>query len=272
MALSDKLNILFPMSIDESSLTVTPSPETTLPAASAFNVRTDKFMRVMGTTAAIKFNAIKLDVMSGIALGHHNLEEGSTIRVRLYDGFNQTGSVTHDSTALSSGTIKPFGEWVPGVDPVDAEWQLGDLLPQVYFYRFDQVTFKSIQIDIAAPSNTQIDIGRIMPGFVFEPQWNYEWGSKWEWIEDGDDITASSTYRQFTFDLSELTNIENDRYEYEKMKTTKQGDLLLCLQPSATGLERLKNTAICKRANNISRTRTRANTNKHSDTFKEVTR
>jgi hypothetical protein len=270
MALSDKLNILFPMAVNDASLTVTPTPVETLPESGLLNSRRDRFMRVLGTTATIKLNANKLDVASGLALGYHNLIDGSTIRIRLYDGFNQTGSVTHDSTALSAGTIKPFGEWVPGVDPANAEWQLGDIFPQHYFYSFSQVTYQSIQIDIAAPYNTEIDIGRLMLGFVFEPKWNYEWGSKWEWIDEGDENTASSCYRAFTFDLNDLENFENDRYEYEKIKTTKQGDLLLCLQPSATGLERLKNTAICKRNTDISRTRHRANANKHTDKYKEI--
>jgi hypothetical protein len=261
MALSDKLNVLFPISVDNDSISVTPLPETTLPAASVFNSRSDKFMRVTGTSAVIKFNALALDVMSGIGFGFINLESGSTIRIRLYDDFDQVGNVTYDSSVLSAG-----------LSANEVQYQLGSLLPQTFYHSFDEVSWKSIQIDITAASNTEIDIGRIMPGYVFEPSWNYEWGSTWQWIEEGDAITASDSYRQFTFNLSELKNTENDRYEYEKMKVTKQGDLLLCLQPSATGLERLKNTAICKRVNDIKRTRTRANTNKHSDTFKEVTR
>lgn len=270
MALSDKLNILFPMAIDESSLSVTPSPVATLPESNVFNTKRNKFMRVIGTTATIKFNANKLDVMSGIAVGNHNLLDDSTIRIRLYDAANQTGTVVHDSTILSAGTIKPFGEWVPGVDPANAEWQLGDLLPQNYFYSFDQVAYLSVQIDIVAPNNTQIDIGRIMPGFVFEPSWNYEWSSKWDWLEDGDENTASNKYRVFSFTLNELTDIESARYKYEKIKASKQGDLLICTQPSVTGLERLFNTAICKRMNNISSKRHRANTNNQSDSFREV--
>jgi len=270
MALSDKLNILFPMAVDESSLAVTPAAVATLPEAQVFNRRKDKFMRVMGTTATIKFNANAADVMSGLAIGDHNLTEGSTIRIRLYDDFNQAGSITHDSTALTAGIIKPFGEWTPGVDPVSAEWQLGDLLPQIYFYTFDQVAFKSVQIDIVATGNTEIDIGRVIPGFVFEPQRNYGWRSKWQWIEEGNERIAGNRYRLFTFKLNDLEDIENDRYEYEKMKATKQGDLVICLNPSATGLERLKNTAICKRVNDISRVQYRVNINKHNDTFKEV--
>lgn len=267
---SDKLNILFPMSIDNASLNVSPSPLITLPAENVLNSRRDKFMRLLGTSATIKFNANELDVISGIGIGVHNLGEGSTVRVRVYDGFNQTGNITHDSGEIVTDVVKPFGEWVPGVDPVLATWQLGSLLPQVFFHAFSQVIYKSLRIDISAPNNTEIDIGRIMAGFVFEPEWNYEWGSKWEWIEDGDANTVSNTYRSFNFVLNELQNQENDRYEYEKMKAGKQGDFIVCSQPSATGLELLKNTAICKRVNNISRTRHRANANKHSDTFQEV--
>jgi hypothetical protein len=254
MALSDKLNILFPMAVDKSSISVTPAAETTLPEANVFNTRKDRFTRVVGTSAVIKFNANSSELISGLALGRHNLDNGSTVRIRVYSDFDQTGTVQHDSTALALA--------------IDSS--MGDLLPQNYYYSFDEVSFKSIQIDISAPTNTQIDIGRIMPGYVFEPSWNYEWGSKWQWVEEGDDNISSRRYRVFTFDLNELTNTENDRYEYEKMKIGKQSDLLLCLQPSATGLELLKNTAICKRVNNINRTRHRANANKQPDTFKEV--
>lgn len=242
------------MAVDESSIAVIPAPVVTLPAENVFNTRRDKFMRVIGTTATIKFNTNASVMMSGIALGDHNLVDGSTVRIRVYPDFNQTGAVQHDSTALV----------------LDIDSTMGDLIPQNYYYPFDEVSVKSIQIDISAPSNTEIDGGRIMAGYVFEPKWNYEWGSKWQWVEDGDERIASNRYRVFSFDLNELENVENDRYEYEKMKVTKQGDLLICSQPSAIGLERLKNTAICKRVNNIARVRHRANANKHSDTFKEV--
>ena len=50
MALSEKLNILFPMSVDESSIVVNPAPVTTLPASDLFSARKDKLMRVMGVT------------------------------------------------------------------------------------------------------------------------------------------------------------------------------------------------------------------------------
>lgn len=249
MALSDKLNILFPISVDESSLVVTPAAVATLPAEHVFNDRRDKFMRVISTTAIIKFNANELTLISGVGIGNHNLANGSTVRIRAYDDFSQAGAVTYDSTVII----------------LDIDSTMGDLLTQIYYCPFNEVSYKSIQIDISAPGNTQIDIGRIMPGFVFEPSWNYQWGSKWQWIEEN-----GVSYRVFSFDLNELDNTENDRYEFEKMKATKQGDLLLCTQPSATGLERLKNTAICKRANDISRTRHRANTNKHSDKYQEV--
>jgi hypothetical protein len=270
MALSDKLNILFPMTINDASLTVTPSPVATLPESGLLSSRRDRFMRVIGTTATIKLNANELDVISGVGIGFHNFGKDSTVRVRVYDDFDQTGNVTHDSSEISTDVIKPFGEWVPGVDPISATWQIGDLLPQVFFYAFSQVVYKSIRVDISAPNNTEIDVGRLMVGYVFEPTKNYSHGAKWQWIEDGDENTARNSYRLFYFELKNLTNFENDRYEYEKIKTTKQDDLLLCLQPSATGLERLKNTAICKRVNNTVRTRTHANTNKHTDTFKEV--
>ena len=267
---SDKLNILFPMAIDDSSLSISPAPVATLPAENILNSRRDKFTRVLSTAAVIKLNANELNVISGFGIGFHNFNKGSTVRIRVYDNFNQTGNITYDSGAITTDVVKPFGEWVPGVDPVLTTWQLSDLIPQVFFHAFSQVIYKSIRIDISAPNNTEIDIGRVMLGFVFEPQWNYEWGSKWEWIEDGDANTVSNTYRSFNFVLNELQNQENDRYEYEKMKVGKQGDFIVCSQPSATGLELLKNTAVCKRVNNISRTRHRANANKHSDTFNEV--
>jgi hypothetical protein len=267
---SDKLNILFPMTIDNASLNVSPAAVNTLPAENIFNSRRDRFMRILSSSATIKFNANELNVISGVGIGVHNFEEGSTVRVRVYDGFNQTGNITHDSGAIVTDVVKPFGEWIPGVDPVYATWQLGDLLPQVFFHAFNQVIYKSVRIDISAPNNTEIDVGRVMVGFVFEPEINYSHGSKWQWVETGDSTTASSKYRIFSFELHRLRDMESDRYEYEKIKTSKQDDLLVCLMPSATGLERLKNTAICKRVNDILRVRTHNNINKHSDIYQEV--
>jgi hypothetical protein len=254
MALSDKLNILFPMAVDDASLTVTPAAVATLPEANIFNSRRDKFMRVTGTSAVIKFNANASELISGLAIGNHNLANGDTVRIRVYSGFNQTGIVQHDSTAIALAIAL----------------SMGDLLPQTYYYPLDEVAFKSIQIDVLSLSNSQIDIGRIMPGFVFKPNWNYSEGSKWQWLDNGDENTVGSSYRTFTFDLKYLSDNENDRYEYEKMKAGKQGDLLVCLKPSSTGLALLKNTAICKRITDISRVRARQNINHHSEKFQEV--
>lgn len=253
MALSDKLNILFPKVVDESSIDVTPAAVSTLPEENVFNDRRDKFMRVTGTSAVIKFDALALGPATGIAFSH-NLDDGSTVRVRLFSAIEQGGTTEVDSATLT----------------LDIDNSLDDYLTQIFYYPFDEVDFLSVQIDISAPTNTQIDIGRIMIGEVFEPSWNYEWGRDWQWIDEGDAITASVCYRAFKFDLSNLNDTENNTYKIQKIKAAKQGDVLVCLQPSATGFELLKSTAICKRVNDISAPRTRYNNNQQIDTYQEV--
>jgi hypothetical protein len=253
MALSDKLNILFPIAVNEASIAVTPAPVTTLPAENVFNPRRDKFMRVIGTSAVIKFDALALGPATGFAFSH-NLDDGSTVRVRLFSAAGQTGTTNRDSTSLT----------------LDIDNSLDTLITQVFYFPFDTADFMSVQIDITAPTNTEIDIARIMIGYVFEPLKNFSEGLKWDWVDEGDERTAGTKYRLFNFTLRYLDNIENGIYENKKILVGKQSDLFICLQPSATGLELLKSSAFCKRFNDVSRVRMRANTNRHTDTFKEV--
>jgi hypothetical protein len=229
-------------------------------------------MRIIGTTAFIKFNANKLDVASGIALAEHNLKEDSTIQIRLYDQANQAGILVFDSGIVSAGTIKPWGEFNAGTDPwSDAEWQLGDLIPQIFYNYFTQRAWHSIQIDISAPNNTTIDIGRLMIGYVFIPSRNYARRSRFDWVDTGTDRIKGEEYRVFNFDLNRLADFENDRLEIELIKSKRQGDVLVCLNPDATGLSKLKDTAVMKRENDISRTNLFQNINRQNLKFKEST-
>ena len=255
MALN-KLNILFPIAVDETSITTSTAASATNPAKHLFNSRRDKIMRVYSNALTIRVNANKLDLISGVCLGGHNLGEFATVNIRIYNDFidNQNSETKiYDSFALQANVIKPWGEYTPGVDKWAAEYQLGDLMQQNFYHRLPkQLAWKSIEIVIMT-NQTYIDIGRLMIGYVFEPTWNYSNNAKFQFFDDGTDLVAGDTYRQFIFELKQMSSQENDRYEYELIKLARQGDALVCLNPNATGLDYLKSTVIMKRKNDISR-------------------
>ena len=277
MALKSNLHIIHGSDLDAENLTVTPAPVASLPATNMQKQGRGRITRIMGTSATIKANVIGTTA-DGFALANHNLENTATIRLRLYDADNQSGNLVYDSGVMPVATIIPWGVMRPGLDAWGFAYESAGM-PKIFSLWFDLTAYKSLVIDVSSPDNTQIDIGRLFIGSAFVPAINYNWGNGIEWVDPSKHTRTAAgslkthsirAYRRFTYDLGHLSNEERERLSYDLERVTKSGDVLICLDPTATGRTALEQTMIGKRVsnNNIATRHTAISSTKH--TFEEA--
>jgi hypothetical protein len=258
-----KLHIVTSSDLDQLTLTESPSAEALLPIANVLNVDRGKLTRWTGSPTTVTITASRVSAgdsafyASGFGIARHDFADDVTVRLRLYEGIDQTGAVAYDSTALTTATTIPWGVFIAGVDTWGATFSLG--IPSIFSNWFDPVAYKSLQIDIVNPTATTLDIGRIYLGYAFVPTSNFSYGSVIEWIDpskhnrtDGGGLRTETvpSYRRFEIPLDWMSDTNRERLSWLLERVTKGGDMLMTLNPNATGRESLENTAVCKRVVN----------------------
>ena len=262
--MATNLHLIIGSDLDDATLTVTPAPVATLPATNMQTVDRGRVCRVLGNSMRIRSSFAAGRFASGFALARHNLALTGTIRLRLYDGADQTGTVTYDSGAVAIASIIPWGVMIPGVTPWGGAYPDGVNLPPIATLWFDTMPYRSLQVDITSPGNgatDALDVGRIFLGQAFVPEYNYNFGDPLEWVDHsrhtrtaGGSLRTEEThaYRRVTISLDWLNLGEREFLagEFER-RMTKAVDLLLSMNPEATGRTKLEGTMICKRVNDI---------------------
>lgn len=280
MALS-KLHMIIGSDLDDETIAESPSAESGLPVGNLKVQSRGRLMRVTGTsctlTASNSGGVSKF--ASGFCLGHHNLLSDATVRLRLYSGENQSGTENYDSGVLPVATVIGWGSFVWGVDAWGSSYDDSSGIPAIYALWFDSTIYKSIQVDISAPSNTEIDISRIILGSAYIPNYNFSYNSVIEWVDNsrhmrsaGGSLRTKSAipFRRFNLSLDHLSDSEQETLSNKFQLIGKGGDLLICLNPNETGARGLENTAIVKSMVNHSYTHDRYNNNRARYNFEEV--
>jgi hypothetical protein len=265
---------------DGRTITASPTPESDFPAANMLDQRRSKKMRITGSPAAITLNFSLTSgtenalSATGFCIDGHTLPEGSTIRLRLYDDLNQTGTVVYDSTDKSVDEIIPWGEFVASVD----EWgDVYEIERKKFTLWFDTVQYKSFRVSIAQPAtpSTFIDMERIFIGWGFAPKLNANYGAAIT-KEDpsiqnstaGGGLRTENIRANKVFDLTFGQMVNSERAIMSDMldKAAKGNDMLVSLNPLATGKEKLDGEMMCKRINDSAFSHT--NYERHSITLK----
>lgn len=245
----------------ESAITVTPAPEAELPIANMLDSRRGLIMRITGTPdpITIKFTRAAPDTSffaSGYALASHNFPDQTTARLRLWDDINQTGNVVYDSGAIETEIVIPWGSFLAGIDAWGDVYEVGS--ESIFSHWFDAVAYKSLQIDIDQPISAEesIDIGRLFIGWAFVPTVNFSRGATITWVDKsihnrsaGGGLRTENIqpYRKFDLDLNFMPITDRERLSHLLERSGKGGDMLISLDPTATGQTSLENTMICKR-------------------------
>lgn len=259
MAMSKNLHLIPGSDLDAATLNLSPAAVNSLPATNMQRQGRGRISRVLGSNLTIRANVVATTA-NGFAIANHNLENTGVVRVRLYDGENQTGNMVYDSGAQPIATLIPWGVMRPGLDPWGYSYDSVGM-PKIFSLWFELTAYRSIRIDIESPTNDYIDIGRLFIGTAFVPSKNYNWGNELEWVDKSEHTRTAAgslktkqvkAYRRFTYQLSHLNNEERERLSYDLERRTKAGDVLICLNPAATGRTALEQTMIAKRVNNNS--------------------
>lgn len=256
------LHIITSSDLDGLAVTTTPTAESSLPASNMLDPRRGLFMRVTGTPdpLVIKFTRSGGEsafYASGFALARHNFPTDTTARIRLYGDIDQTGSVVYDSGAVVTSVIVPWGSFLAGIDPWADAYTLG--IPDIFAHWFDAVAYKSLQIDIDQPSGSEIaylDIGRLYIGWAFVPTVNFSRGAAIVWVDKsihnrtaGGGIRTEGvvSFRRYELSLDFMPVSDRERLSHLLERVGKQGDMLITLDPEATGRTHIENTMVGKR-------------------------
>ncbi|MAE21810.1 MAG: hypothetical protein CMK92_05205 [Pseudomonas sp.] len=239
---------IFWNSWDEADLTFgsSGSETPTLPLSNTQRYNNSRTWRTTDTAEQqIKVNLAFTTVISGFTLWRHNLTEDGTVRVRAYDGPNQTGNVIYDSGWLPALFKKTLGELAWGRDPLGASaftnWRL-----KYSSYWLPKENVRSLLVQISDPTNPDgfLEIGRIYAGEYFEPKYNFDLGHaiRWESTTQQNPTAGGSvhtleteTYRVLDFSLSHLDEQERvDLFEATR-RVSNHRDIFVSLSPAQGG-------------------------------------
>jgi hypothetical protein len=172
----------------------------------------------------------------------HNLSAIAEIQIKMYDGENQTGNVVYDSGSLIYGDLIPAGEFAAGIDPFGGAFHT----PPLLIVWFSPVSIRSFEIIINDPSNVDdyLQIGRLIMGLSFSPEYNFSWGSKLEFVDrsirtrtsaGGLRTRKQSRYRRLTLSLNWITDADRSRLSSE-FRAANGRDVLVSAFPDETGI------------------------------------
>lgn len=233
------------------------------------------------TSTAITFSSATAYAGNAFMIKGHNMPSDATVRVRLYAGESQTGTLLYDSTATAIYLIIPWGEMIAGIDPWGNYYDPQSNLDTVFSVGFDTVEFKSAQIDIANPTPTNgiLEIDKMALFFAWTPTYNFENGATTV-IEDSTIMnqTVAGGFRPSNFPARRRMDInfsymsDQDRSLLSHIlveRTTKANDLYIIANPNATGVSKYLHTSIFKREGDSEFTQTEYNFNDYALILRE---
>jgi len=246
--------------IDSMTLRSMPAALASLPITHLQNSLRSRPVRITGTNVTINGEGIK-GIVDGFALANHNLTGDSTLRLRLYTGSNQTGSIVYDSGIITLARITPWGAFEGGwgIDPWGSAVPNSDL-PQTWSVWFDEVIALSFRCELRAPQNQHIDIGRLFIGKSFSPRHNYSYGGGISWVEQATQtrteggslmVEAAKAYRKLKVSLDWLDEGDRDLLSRLLLRHGKAGDMLVTLNPERVDAIGLEETLLCRRVNDF---------------------
>ena len=240
------VRILVENDADTATLTVSPALVATLPIA---NLQEPSRYKIARTTSAasqdIKGEWATNRCLSCCALYRHNLTSVGTLRLQLYSGAAQSGSVLYDSGAVVSHPIKAVGDMDLVYDPLQTsvftgwDWAFTTLW-------FSAIWCRSFKLTLADASNPAgyFQAARLVLGRHLEPLYNMNYGVEMGWDEntkltrtDGGSLRSESTegFRRLNFNLEHLTDGNRARIVELTRVLGKRKDFFISCFPGANG-------------------------------------
>lgn len=244
--MSGKLRILWDNPADAATLTDAPAMVATLPVENLQRPGKAGVARTTGLTDQVITGDLAAPrLVDSMVLWLHNLTFDATVRLELFDGLGQTGTLTFDSGAVAPYGIKALGDLHWGIDPlgvsVFSEW--GIYYSSLWFGA--SVTY-SFRLTLSDPTNPAgyMEAARLLLGPRFEPTFNFSWGHGIVWNEDttqertaGGSLRSdpATPFREAELNLDWLS--ESDRPKVMEMRRLVglRQDFFISMYPAAGG-------------------------------------
>jgi hypothetical protein len=213
--------------VQEATISAT-SERAGLPASNVATAQPSQIWRTVGgvTTAQLLIDFGAAVSIGYVYVGNTNMSQTGTLRIRLSAASNLS-SPLYDSTALDAG--------------VEAEYRCT-------FRTFTAVSARYLGLDFADAALSYLDVGRVMAGPCFRPEYNFAYGAKREHgdasvrtiSENGNDYILRGVYRRgISFTLPAITTAEWEAHGEPMLRLNGSHlDVVVCLDPGASNIGR----------------------------------
>lgn len=241
------VRIITPNDADAATLSASPAAASTLPVTNLQDQTRARLWRSTSAAAqAIYGTWAAAYSLSGFALVRHNLTPNAALRLRIYDGPNQTGTLLYDSGSVAIGTMIGWGELVWGRDP----WGGANIFSG-WAYAFTTLWFaanyaRSFQLDLTDTANPDgyLQAARLFLGQYFEPLKTFNYGISLSWEEaskqqrtDGGTLRTDGfdPFRRWAFSLANMSAGERAQIMEIARKIGVRDDSFLSCWPDVGG-------------------------------------
>lgn len=213
------------------------------------------------TTQVIEATLPGAQFVDAVVLYRHNLSSSATVRIELLNG----SEVVHDAgTQPVAELITPPALRV-GIDPWGATYN--DSIPvQLTNYWLPITAITGYRITINDPANPAgfLQVGRVIVGLSFAPQYNPSYGVQLTWQESAENrrteggslrtIGGSGLARLLNIDLNFLPESDRTKLTTELVKRGMRADVFISLYPEQGGVKEIEHAFLARRNADYSHT------------------
>lgn len=266
MSVPDQFHISWQNDIASYTLAADATVETAYPLTNAQSQGANEpaVLDMTGETAvAITGSSATTRTATCFAMHNHTAPDGTTVRLRLYAGEGQTGTVMYDSTATDVMHNIPFGSIIAGIDAIEGNFEDEGQMKAHFSLWFESVEYKSFQVDIANAggfTNDLLQIDKLWLGFAYCPTYGPEHGWGATQLDDsihqrkpggGMDTVPGISRRVLNLDFKMLENSERHVLRHILDRAKKGGDLLITMDPNDTKSQNYETTSIYRRTSDM---------------------
>jgi len=198
--------------------------------------------------------------IDAVVLYRHNLYTTATARVELL----YNGDVVYDSGTLRTSELIPPPRLRIGIDSWGATYDENmPVLMKPIWVNPTRIT--GYRITLSDPDNPDgyMQIGRIISGISFSPEYNPAYGLQLEWQESVEHRRTEAgslrsigggLARRLALDLNFLSDADRTKLTTELVKRGKGSDVFISVYPEQGGIKEVEHSFLARRDDNYSHT------------------
>lgn len=211
-------------------------------------------------TQVIEGTLASAEYIDALVLYRHNLSATATAQVEL---LGDTG-VVYDSGEQPLAELIPLGVFRAGIDPWGASYN--DQIPVACSPFWLPVTaITGYRITLKDPANSAgfVQVGRVIVGLSFSPEYNPAYGLQLEWREnvehrrtEGGSLRSvgEGLARRLSLDLAFMPDNDRAKLTTDLVKRGKASDVFISVYPEQGGLKEIEHSFLARRDANYSHT------------------